>query len=66
MMAFADSAPGAKKLVDADRARAMRATLAEALTASAQVFKQWHYMHEEYSAQAGIGEMRRAYAALAD
>jgi hypothetical protein len=41
-------------------------TLAEALSYSAQVFKQWRYMHEEQFVQASTGEMRRAYAALAE
>jgi hypothetical protein len=41
-------------------------TLAEALSASANVFVEWRYMHEHFSVQASTGEMRRAYAALAD
>ena len=45
----------------------MRATtLAEALSASANVFVEWRYMHEHVSVQASTGEIRRAYAALAD
>jgi len=44
----------------------MRATLAEALSASANLFVEWRYMHEEISVEASLGEMQRAYAALAD
>jgi hypothetical protein len=44
----------------------MRATLDEALSASANVFVEWRYMHEEISVEASLGEMQRAYAALAD
>jgi hypothetical protein len=40
-------------------------TLAEALSASANVFMEWRYMHEHVSVQASTGEIQRAYAALA-
>jgi hypothetical protein len=51
------------------RLPAMRATLAEALAYSAQVFERWRYMHEEEQrsgVEASMGEMQRAFMALAD
>jgi hypothetical protein len=42
------------------------ATLAEALSASANVFVEWRYMHERVWVQTSTGEMRRAFTALAD
>jgi hypothetical protein len=45
---------------------AMRATLAEALTFSANVFVEWRYMHERTSVEASLGEMQRAFKALAE
>jgi hypothetical protein len=44
----------------------MRATLAEALDFSAEVFMKWRYIHEHGPLQANMGEMQRAFAALAD
>jgi hypothetical protein len=44
----------------------MRATLAEALGFSAEVFKEWRYLHEYSSVQASMGEMQRAFRALAE
>jgi hypothetical protein len=41
------------------------ASLDQALSSSAQVFKQWRYMHEQNSVQASMGEMQRAFTALA-
>lgn len=50
----------------ARRHPAMRATLAEVLTYSANVFEDWRYMHEHHHVEASMGEMQRAFAALAD
>jgi HEPN domain-containing protein len=46
---------------------AFRATLADVLSYSAETFQDWRYMHEKQgSVQASLGEMQRAFAALAD
>jgi hypothetical protein len=45
---------------------AMRATLAEALSFSADVFVKWRYMHEQGSVHASMGEMQRAFGIFAD
>jgi hypothetical protein len=56
--------PEAEQRYQSARHPAMRSTLAEALSFSAQVFKQWRYMHEHSSVQSSMGEMQRAFAAL--
>lgn len=48
------------------RHSAMRPTLAEALSFSAHVFKEWRYMHEHLSVECSTGEMQRAFKALAE
>jgi hypothetical protein len=48
---------------------AMHSTLAEALDFSAQVFTEWRYMHEDQhrsGVQASMGDMQRAFRALAE
>ncbi len=55
----------AEQRYQSTRHPAMRPTLAEALSFSAQVFKQWRYMHEHASVQTSMGEMQRAFVALA-
>jgi hypothetical protein len=45
---------------------AMRATLSEVLTYSANVFENWRYIHEHHHVQASMGEMQRAFESLAD
>jgi len=55
----------ARQLYQASRHPAMRATLEEALAYSGQVFEQWRYLHEHPQVEASMGEMQRAFEALA-
>jgi hypothetical protein len=50
----------------AQRHPAMRATLEEVLTYSANVFEKWRYLHEHPHVEASMGEMQRAFESLAD
>jgi hypothetical protein len=54
----------AEERYQARRHPAMRATLAEVLTYSANVFEDWRYMHEHHHVQASMAEMQRAFEAL--
>jgi hypothetical protein len=49
----------------ASRHPTMQATLKEALVYSAPVFEQWRYLHEHEVVRASLGEMQRAFEALA-
>ncbi len=49
----------------ASRHPAMRATIEEALAFSADVFERWRYIHEHKWVEASMGEMQRAFNALA-
>jgi hypothetical protein len=49
----------------ASRHPAMRATIEEALAFSSDVFERWRYIHEHQSVEASMGEMQRAFNALA-
>ena len=49
----------------ASRYPGMRATLEEALEYSAEIFEQWRYLHERPQVEASMGEMQRAFEALA-
>jgi hypothetical protein len=49
----------------ASRHQTMQATLKQALVYSAPVFEQWRYLHEYEVVRASLGEMRRAFEALA-
>lgn len=49
----------------ASRLSGMRATLQEALDYSASVFEMWRYSHEHQTVEASMGEMQRAFDALA-
>lgn len=55
----------AEQRYQASRHPAMRARLKEALAYSAQVFEQWRYLHEHPQVEASMGEMQRAFEALA-
>jgi hypothetical protein len=56
----------AEERYQARRHPAMRATLAEVLAYSAPVFEMWRYQHEHPSVEASLGEMQRAFDALAE
>jgi hypothetical protein len=49
----------------ASRHPAMRPTIEEALAYSADVFEVWRYSHEHDRVEASMGEMQRAFHALA-
>jgi len=56
----------AEERYQARRHPAMRTTLAEVLAYSAPVFEMWRYQHEHPSVEASLGEMQRAFDALAE
>jgi hypothetical protein len=51
---------------NASRHPAMVATIEDALNYSCDVFEKWRYMHEYSQVDVSMGEMRRAFTALAD
>jgi hypothetical protein len=56
----------ADRRYQSSRLSAMRATLSDALSYSAKVFVRFRYMHEQPSVEASLGEMQRAFKALAE
>jgi hypothetical protein len=67
---FAELREGDRKLAGqryaARRLSAIRGTLDDVLAFGADVFVKWRYMHEQSSVTASMGEIQRAFGALAD